>query len=117
MWVDDFEGHWPNIEDVDDDRLVEIRKMAVEAIDDPILTARASPCPPGCRPVRGHFLRSITVKSMLIQQPFVWYWEDPRLRISSSMRRGLRPIPVPPRRRRCGLGTSRSGGDRLPQRH
>jgi hypothetical protein len=37
VWVDDFEGHWPNIEDVDDDRLVEIRKMTVAAIDDPIL--------------------------------------------------------------------------------
>jgi hypothetical protein len=91
-----------NIEDVNDNRLVEISKMTVEAIDDPILTARASPCPPGCRPVRGH-LRSITAKSMFIQQPFGWYWEDPRLRISSSMRRSLRPIPVPPGRRRCGL--------------
>jgi predicted nuclease with RNAse H fold len=60
VWVDDFEGHWPNIEDVDDDRLVEIRKKTVEAIDDPILR---------------------------IQQPFVWYWEDQLRRIDGEMRR------------------------------
>jgi hypothetical protein len=47
VWVDDFEGHWPNIEDVDDGRLVEIHKKTMEAIDDPIL---------------------------LSQQPFTWYW-------------------------------------------
>jgi hypothetical protein len=63
VWVDDFEGHWPNIEDVDDDRLVELRKKTAEAIDDPIL---------------------------LIQQPFVWYWEDQLWRIECEMqRRGL----------------------------
>ncbi|MGH3968384.1 MAG: hypothetical protein ACRDTV_09805 [Mycobacterium sp.] len=63
MWVDDFEGHWPSIEDVDDDRLVEIRKKTVEAIDDPIL---------------------------LIQQPFVWYWRDQLQRIDGEMhKRGL----------------------------
>jgi predicted nuclease with RNAse H fold len=60
VWVGDFEGHWPNIEDVDDDRLVEIRKMTMEAIDDPIL---------------------------LIQQPFVCYWEDQLRRIDGEMRR------------------------------
>ena len=60
MWVDDFEGHWPNIEDVDDDRLVEIRKMTAEAIEDPI---------------------------WLIQQPFVWYWEDQLRRIDGELRR------------------------------
>jgi hypothetical protein len=60
VWVDDFEGHWPNVEDVDDDRLVEIRKKTVEAIDDPIL---------------------------LSQQPFAWYWEDQLQRISGEMRR------------------------------
>jgi predicted nuclease with RNAse H fold len=65
VWVDDFEGHWPNIEDVDDGRLVEIRKKTMEAIDDPIL---------------------------LIQQPFTWYWEDQLRRIDSEMRRrGLEP--------------------------
>ena len=59
-WVDDFEGHWPNIEDVDDDRLVEIRKMTLEALDDPIL---------------------------LSQQPFLWHWEDQLRRIDGEMRR------------------------------
>jgi hypothetical protein len=62
---DDFEGHWPNIEDVDDGRLVEIRKKTMEAIDDPIL---------------------------LSQQPFAWYWEDQLRRIDGEMRsRGLDP--------------------------
>jgi hypothetical protein len=60
MWVDDFEGNWPHIEDVDDDRLVEIHKMTVEAIDDPI---------------------------RLIQQPFPWYWEDQLVRIDGEKRR------------------------------
>ena len=60
MWVDDFEGHWPNVEDVDDDRLVEIRKKTAEALDDPIL---------------------------LSQQPFVWYWQDQLSRIDGEMRR------------------------------
>ena len=64
MWVDDFEGQWPNIEDVDDDRLVLIRKMTVEAINDPIL---------------------------LIQQPFVWYLEDQLRRIDYEMRRRRAP--------------------------
>ena len=40
VWVDDFEAHWPNIEDVDDGRLVEIRKKTMEAIDDPILLSQ-----------------------------------------------------------------------------
>jgi hypothetical protein len=63
VWIDDFEGHWPNIEDVDDDRLVEIHKRTAEAINDPIL---------------------------LSQQPFVWYWEDQLRRIGGEMRtRGL----------------------------
>ena len=60
MWVDDFEGHWPNVEDVEDDRLAEIRKKTAEALNDPIL---------------------------LIQQPFVWYWEDQLQRIDGEMRR------------------------------
>ena len=65
MWIDDFEGHWPNIEDVDDGRLVEIHKKTMEAVDDPIL---------------------------LIQQPFAWYWEDQLRRIDREMRRrGLDP--------------------------
>ena len=63
MWIDDCEGHWPNIADVGDDRLVEIRKKTVEAIDDQIL---------------------------LSQQPFLWYWEDQLRRIDGEMRkRGL----------------------------
>lgn len=63
MWVDDFEGHWPNIEDVDDDRLIEIHKKTVAAMDDP---------------------------NLLIQQPFAWYWEDQLRRIDGEMqRRGL----------------------------
>lgn len=63
MWVDDFEGHWPNVEDVDDDRLVQIRKKTAEAISDPIL---------------------------LSQQPFAWYWEDQLRRIDGETRlRGL----------------------------
>jgi hypothetical protein len=45
---------------VDDERLVEIRKMTAEAIKDPIL---------------------------LIQQPFVWYLEDQLRRIDAEMRR------------------------------
>lgn len=60
MWIDDFEGQWPNIEDVDDELLVDIRKKTVEAIDDPIL---------------------------LGQQPFLWYWEDQLRRIDCEMRR------------------------------
>ncbi|KAA8969693.1 hypothetical protein [Mycobacterium sp.] len=60
MWLDDLEGHWPSIEDVDDNRLIEIRKKTLEAIDDPIL---------------------------LIQQPFVWYWEDQLRAIDTEMRR------------------------------
>jgi hypothetical protein len=65
VWIDDFEGHWPNIEDVDDGRLVEIHKKTMEAVDDPIL---------------------------LIQQPFAWYWEDQLRRIDREMRRrGLDP--------------------------
>lgn len=60
VWVDDFEGHWPNVEDVEDDRLAEIRKKTAEALNDPIL---------------------------LIQQPFVWYWEDQLQRIDGEMRR------------------------------
>lgn len=46
--------------DVDDDRLLEIRKKTAEAMDDPIL---------------------------LMQQPFVWYWEDQMQRIDCEMRR------------------------------
>lgn len=65
MWVDDFEGHWLNVADVDDGRLVEIRKKTMEALDDPIL---------------------------LLQQPFLWYWEDQLRRIDGEMaRRGLDP--------------------------
>ncbi|HEY9304338.1 MAG TPA: hypothetical protein VIO95_08620 [Mycobacterium sp.] len=60
MWVDDFEGHWPDVEDVNDDRLVELRKKTAEAVDDPIL---------------------------LSQQPFTWYWEDQLQRIDGEMRR------------------------------
>jgi hypothetical protein len=60
MWVDDCEGHWPDVDEVDDDRLVQIRKKTVEAIDDPIL---------------------------LLQQPFAWYWEDQLQRIDGEMRR------------------------------
>jgi hypothetical protein len=45
---------------VDDERLVEIRKMTAEAINDPIL---------------------------LIQQPFVWYLEDQLRHIDAEMRR------------------------------
>jgi hypothetical protein len=60
---DDFEGHWPNMEDVDDDRLLAFRKKTAEALDDPIL---------------------------LMQQPFAWYWEDQMQRIDCEMRpRGL----------------------------
>jgi hypothetical protein len=63
VWVDDFEGHWPDIKDVEDDRLVEIRKKTAEALNDPIL---------------------------LFQQPFAWYWEDQLRRIEGEMRtRGL----------------------------
>jgi hypothetical protein len=63
VWIDDFEGYWPNVEDVDDERLVVIRKMTAEAINDPIL---------------------------LSQQPFLWYWEDQLRRIDCEMqRRGL----------------------------
>lgn len=72
MWVDDFEGYWPKVEAVDDDRLVEIRKKTVKAIDDPI---------------------------PLIQQPFVWYWEDQLRRIDGEMRRRgltLRLMPASP---------------------
>jgi hypothetical protein len=60
VWVDDFEGHWPDVEDVNDDRLIELRKKTAEAIDDPIL---------------------------LSQQPFTWYWEDQLHRIEGEMRR------------------------------
>jgi hypothetical protein len=63
VWLDDLEGHWPDIGDVDDDRLVVIRKKTLEAISDPVL---------------------------LIQQPLVWYWEDQLRAIDSEMcRRGL----------------------------
>jgi hypothetical protein len=65
VWIDDLDGHWPNVEDVDDDRLVKIRKKTFEAIDDPIL---------------------------LSQQPFAWYWEDQLRRIDGEMgKRGLDP--------------------------
>jgi hypothetical protein len=65
VWIDDFAGHWPNIEDVDDGQLVEIRKKTMEALDDPIL---------------------------LSQQPFAWYWEDQLRRIDGELqRRGLYP--------------------------
>jgi hypothetical protein len=60
VWIDDFEGKWPNIEDVDDGRLIEIHKKTMEAVDDPIL---------------------------LMQQPFAWYWEDQLRRIEGEMRR------------------------------
>jgi hypothetical protein len=60
VWVDDCEGHWPDIDDVDNDRLVAIRKKTMEAIADPIL---------------------------LNQQPFVWYWEDQLRRIDGEMRK------------------------------
>jgi hypothetical protein len=59
VWIDDFEGHWPNVEDVDNDRLVEIRKKTAEAINGP----------------------------MAILPPFLWYWEDQLQRIDVEMRR------------------------------
>jgi hypothetical protein len=59
VWIDDFEGHWPNVEDVDNDRLVEIRKKTAEAINGPTL----------------------------ILPPFLWYWEDQLQRIDVEMRR------------------------------
>ena len=62
VWIDDFEGHWPNVEDVDNDRLVEIRKKTAEAINGPTQ----------------------------ILPPFLWYWEDQLQRIDVEMkRRGL----------------------------
>jgi len=66
MWVDDLDGHWPNIDDVDNDRLVQIRKKTAEAVDDPILIS---------------------------QQPFPWYWEDQLRRIDGELRRRGLDLP------------------------
>jgi hypothetical protein len=60
VWLDDFDGHWLNIEDVDDERLIEILTKTLEAIDDPVL---------------------------LIQQPFVWYWRDQLSRVLNELHR------------------------------
>jgi hypothetical protein len=35
VWIDDFEGRWPEIDDVDNDRLIEIRRTTAEAINGP----------------------------------------------------------------------------------
>jgi hypothetical protein len=60
VWLDDFDGHWLNIEDVDDEQLIEILTKTLDAIDDPVL---------------------------LIQQPFVWYWQDQLSRVLNELHR------------------------------
>lgn len=49
VWPGDFEGHWLRIDDVDDELLVEIRKMTLEAMGDPILLFSSRSC--GIRPI------------------------------------------------------------------